>query len=116
MDGRPVVTPTIHWRHENRVYWHGSRLSRQIVAATDNQVCLTVTHLDGIVLARSGFHHSANYRSVMIFGEPEIVDDDAEKSASLQQLIEGMFPSLGYATRHPKKKNERHYRVIDAHR
>ena len=68
LDGSPVVTPTLQWREGDRVYWHGSNVSRALRAAEGREVCLTVTLLDGLVLARSAFHHSANYRSAMVFG------------------------------------------------
>ena len=67
---RPVVMPTAHWRQGDKLYMHGSRVSRLIeVMAAGADVCVTVTLLDGLVLARSGFHHSMNYRSVVIFGQ-----------------------------------------------
>jgi len=92
VDGRVVVIPTCHWRVDDRVYWHGSRLSRAMLAAEAEDVCLTVTHLDGMVLARSAFHHSANYRSAMIFGKPELMSPAEDKKGVLRAFIEGMFP------------------------
>ncbi len=92
VDGKPVVMPTIHWRDGNHVYWHGSRISRTMLQSDGADVCLTVTHLDGLVLARSAFHHSANYRSVLVFGTPEAIDDPAEKTDALTQMIEKMMP------------------------
>ncbi len=92
VDGQPIVMPTVHWRDEDYVYWHGSRISRTMQESEGESVCLTVTHLDGLVLARSAFHHSANYRSVLIFGIPEAVTDDEEKTAALTQMIDKMMP------------------------
>ncbi len=92
IDGKPAVTPTFHWRRGDRVYWHGSSASRALRAAEGAEVCLTVSLLDGLVLARSGFHHSANYRSAMIFGRAEKVDDPGEKTAKLRDFIEGLYP------------------------
>lgn len=92
VDGQNIVMPTIQWRDEHYVYWHGSRISRTMLETESSQVCLTVTHLDGLVLARSAFHHSANYRSVMIFGQPELLTDEANKTASLEAMIEKMIP------------------------
>lgn len=89
---QPIVTPTIHWRQDDRIFWHGSRISRTMVAPEMEPVCITVTHLDGLVLARSAFHHSANYRSVMVFGRPELVTDRDEKTAALTLLIDKMLP------------------------
>jgi uncharacterized protein len=91
--GRPVVIPTLHWRHEDRVYWHGSAASRMLEAnAAGGEVCLTAALLDGWVLARSAFHHSANYRSVMCFGAPSAVTDPAEKLAAMRGFVERRFP------------------------
>ncbi|MEV8465884.1 pyridoxamine 5'-phosphate oxidase family protein [Fluviibacterium sp. DFM31] len=92
IDGKPYVTPTLHWREGNHVYWHGSSASRAIRASKGVEVCLTVQILDGYVLARSGFHHSANYRAVMIFGTAEEVTDPAEKEARLNRFIDGLWP------------------------
>lgn len=92
LDGQPVVMPTIHWRVDDAVYCHGSRISRTMVESEANKVCLTVTHLDGLVLARSAFHHSANYRSVLVFGTPEIVSNASEKSQLLEVMIDKMMP------------------------
>lgn len=93
IDGRPVVTPTACWREDNHLYWHGSSASRMLRAqAKGIPVCVTVTHLDGLVLARSGFHHSINYRSVMAFGEAEVVTEPAEKLAALRGFVERVVP------------------------
>jgi len=93
VEGRPVVVPTFHWRHGDRVFWHGSSASRMLRAnAAGGEVCLTVTLLDGFVLARSAFHHSANYRSLMCFGVPRLIDDPAEKEAAMQGFVERIAP------------------------
>ncbi len=92
VDGAPVVTPTMQWREGNHVYWHGSSASRFLRAARATQVCLTVTMWDGVVMARSGFHHSANYRSCMVFGKAEIVEDPADKTARLKAMFDMWFP------------------------
>lgn len=69
-DGQPYVTPTAYWRAGEHVYWHGSSASRMLrTLETGVDVCMTVAHVDGLVLARSAFHHSINYRSVMLFGK-----------------------------------------------
>ncbi|MFK7914626.1 MAG: pyridoxamine 5'-phosphate oxidase family protein [Pseudomonadales bacterium] len=91
-DGQPVVTPTIHWRDGDWVYWHGANAARYIKASANALVCMTVTHLDGLVLARSAFHHSANYRSVMIQGQAQAVLNDDHKAAALEAMIEKIFP------------------------
>jgi nitroimidazol reductase NimA-like FMN-containing flavoprotein (pyridoxamine 5'-phosphate oxidase superfamily) len=89
---RPVATPTLHWRIGDRVYWHGSVASRMLKASAAGEVCLTATVIDGWVLARSAFNHTANYRSVMCFGRPEVIADAAGKARVLQTFTEQRFP------------------------
>src|SRR6266852_4618754 len=67
--GVPFVTPTIQWREGNHIYWHGSSASRALETCEDADVCVNVTLIDGMVMARSAFNHSVNYRSVMAFGK-----------------------------------------------
>jgi nitroimidazol reductase NimA-like FMN-containing flavoprotein (pyridoxamine 5'-phosphate oxidase superfamily) len=93
LDGQPYCTPTIHWREDDVLYWHGSsasRMLRHLRAGTP--ACLTVSHLDGLVLARSGFNHSANYRSAMCFGTAAIVDDPDEKAHALLGIVDRLYP------------------------
>jgi len=91
--GQPYVTPTAYWREGDAVYWHGSSASRMLRALeTGADCCLTVTHLDGLVLARSAFHHSLNYRSVMLFGTPYKVQDAADKLVKLEAFVERLYP------------------------
>jgi nitroimidazol reductase NimA-like FMN-containing flavoprotein (pyridoxamine 5'-phosphate oxidase superfamily) len=93
IDGQPFGTPTAYWRDGDRLYWHGSAASRMLrVQAKGVPVCVTVTHLDGLVLARSGFHHSINYRSVMAFGIAHIVEDAAEKNHHLNRFVDRALP------------------------
>lgn len=92
IDGAPAVAPTMQWRAGDRVYWHGSSASRGLRAAEGMDVCLTVSLLDGFVLARSGMHHSANYRSAMIYGRATKVANAAEKEASLKVFVERLYP------------------------
>ncbi|WP_187430190.1 hypothetical protein ROLI_047010 (plasmid) [Roseobacter fucihabitans] len=92
IDGCPYVTPTFQWREGNRVYWHGSSASRALRNAKDAEVCLTVSILDGFVLARSGMHHSANTRSVMLFGKAVKIADPEEKVTKLRNFVNGLFP------------------------
>ena len=92
IDGKPYVTPTSYWREGDHVYWHGSRASRALLASEDAEVCLTVTLLDALVLARSGFHHSANYRSVMVFGRAQRVEEPAAKLERMRVFIERLYP------------------------
>jgi len=105
IDGQPCVTPTCYWREGDHVYWHGSHASRMLGQAAGRPVCLTVTHLDGLVAARSGFHHSINYRSVMIFGRPKKVEDGARKLRALEHFVERVYPGRWKALR-PATKNE----------
>jgi nitroimidazol reductase NimA-like FMN-containing flavoprotein (pyridoxamine 5'-phosphate oxidase superfamily) len=91
--GQPYVTPTAYWREGNAVYWHGSSASRMLrTLETGADCCLSVTHLDGLVLARSAFHHSLNYRSVMLFGKAHKIEDAAEKLAKLKAFVERLYP------------------------
>jgi uncharacterized protein len=92
LDGQPYVTPTLQWREGERVYWHGSAASRMLRASEGADVCLTVTLIDGFVLARSAFHHSANYRSVMVLGRAEKVTDAEEKAQRLESFVNHLFP------------------------
>ena len=92
IDGAPFVTPTFQWREGNRVYWHGSSASRMLRNSNANEVCVTCSALDGFVMARSGFHHSVNYRSVMLLGKAEKVEGIAAKEERLKTFIDGLFP------------------------
>lgn len=99
IDGKPIVMPTIQWRVGDTVYWHGSSASRGLRNAEGADVCLTVSHLDGFVLAQSAFSHSTNYRSVMIFGQPTAITDRTSKTEVLKALIDGLFPDRWDALR-----------------
>jgi hypothetical protein len=92
VDGFPVVTPTLQWREGDRIYWHGSSASRMQKRAAGEQVCVTVTLTDGMLLARSGLEHSVNYRCVMVFGTAELVEGAAAKEAHLKEMMEQLFP------------------------
>tara|TARA_B100000745_G_C20117541_1_gene382593 strand:- start:14 stop:673 length:660 start_codon:yes stop_codon:yes gene_type:complete len=92
IDDWPYVTPTIQWREDNRIFWHGSSASRFLRQIADRPACLAVTHFDGIVLARSASHHSANYRSVMLFGTAEALKGK-EKDQALESFMDSMFPN-----------------------
>ncbi|MFJ8695757.1 pyridoxamine 5'-phosphate oxidase family protein [Streptomyces roseolilacinus] len=98
-DGRPVVLPTLYGRVGERLYVHGSTGSRPLRMADGGPaadpglpVCLTVTHVDGLVLARSAFHHSVNYRSVVVHGTARQVTDPDEKLAALDALVDHVVP------------------------
>ncbi len=106
LDGKPVVTPTLQWREGNRVYWHGSAASRLIRKSEGADVCMAVSILDGMVMARSAFHHSANYRSAMLFGKASKIEDDAAKEASLKYMMDELFPGR-WETLRPMLAKER---------
>ncbi|MFP8905912.1 pyridoxamine 5'-phosphate oxidase family protein [Streptomyces atacamensis] len=95
-DGAPVVLPTLYARVGERLYVHGSTGSRPLRAAGSSEaglpVCLTVTHLDGLVLARSAFHHSVNYRSVVVHGTAHPVEDPAERATALDAIVDQAVP------------------------
>lgn len=92
-EGHPVVIPTIHARKGDTVYMHGSPASRLLrTMKRGTEICLTATLLDGIVVARSAFHHSMNYRSVVVIGTARIVDDPAEKLAALELVTDHVVP------------------------
>lgn len=100
IDGQPYCTPTMHWRVGDWLYWHGSSASRMLKQQKAGvPVCVTVTHLDGLVLARSGFNHSVQYRSAMCFGTARIIDGAAEKAAALRAVVDRFFPDRTAALR-----------------
>ncbi|MGW3408603.1 pyridoxamine 5'-phosphate oxidase family protein [Streptomyces sp. NPDC000888] len=102
VDGRPLVVPTVYGRDERQLYVHGSVASRSLAA--DSPVCVTVTHVDGLVLARSVFEHGVNYRSAMIHGVPRKVTDPAEKLEGLRRLTEHAAPGQWDYARRPSRK------------
>jgi hypothetical protein len=102
IDGQPFCTPTGFWREGDHLYWHGSSASRMIRSQSAGvPVCVTVTHLDALVLARSGFHHSVNYRSVMAFGTARLVEDRAEKLRAMDGFVDRFFPGRSREIRRP---------------
>jgi nitroimidazol reductase NimA-like FMN-containing flavoprotein (pyridoxamine 5'-phosphate oxidase superfamily) len=93
IDGQPYVTATSYWRQGDRLYWHGSSASRMLRRVKEGvPVCVNVSLFDGLVLARSGFHHSINYRSVMLFGEAAALNDEREKLGALEVFTERLWP------------------------
>jgi uncharacterized protein len=97
-----MVIPTVYGFDDQQAYVHGSVASRSLAADAD--VCLTVTIVDGLVLARSVFEHAVNYRSAMIYAQPRIVDDPAEKLAGLRLLSGHLAPGQWDYTRQPSRK------------
>ena len=111
-EGAPVVIPTLYWREGDYVYLHGSAASRMLGTSIDKPICVTVTHLDGLVLARSAFHHSANYRSVVLFGKPKEVTDPGEREARMRVFMEGLFPGRWDTLRPVKAKELKATRLL----
>lgn len=105
-DGQPYAVPTNVWREGDRLYWHGSAGSRMLRVSNGSPVCVTVHHLDGLVLARSATNHSVNYRSVMVLGDAHLVTDPAEVEHALEGLIESVFPGR-WAQLRPMTEKER---------
>src|SRR5690349_13483155 len=102
VDGTPFVMPTMYARHEDVIYVHGSPVSRMLKAAGSGaDVCLTVTILDGLVLARSVFTHSMNFRSVVVVGRAEEVTDPDEKMLASEALTEHVCRGRWADARHP---------------
>jgi nitroimidazol reductase NimA-like FMN-containing flavoprotein (pyridoxamine 5'-phosphate oxidase superfamily) len=100
IDGLPYVTPTLFWRDGERLYWHGSSASRMLRAQREGiPVCLTVSHVDGLVLGRCAFRHSLNYRAVMAFGTADAVEDERAKEAGLNGFIERLYPGRTHLMR-----------------
>jgi nitroimidazol reductase NimA-like FMN-containing flavoprotein (pyridoxamine 5'-phosphate oxidase superfamily) len=106
IDGEPVVLPQLYARVGDEIFLHGSSGARALRAAHGQglAVCVTVTLVDGLVLARSAFHHSMNYRSVVIHGTAHEVRDDAEKQAAFTALVDAVVPGRSAAVRGPSRK------------
>lgn len=104
-EGQPFVIPTIHARSGDRVYLHGSAASRMLKTLEGGvRLCLTVTLVDGLVMARSAFHHSMNYRSVVVLGDAQAVSDPAEKWEALRTIVEHVAPGRWAEVREPSAK------------
>jgi nitroimidazol reductase NimA-like FMN-containing flavoprotein (pyridoxamine 5'-phosphate oxidase superfamily) len=93
IEGQPYVTPTFHWRQGDTIFWHGSSASKMLrQVRTGVPVCVTAAIFDGYVLARSPLHHSANYRTVMAFGNAMMIEGRTAKEAALKHMMEVLFP------------------------
>ncbi len=113
VDGQPYVIPTIYAQIDDRLYIHGSAASRMLRSiGEDFQVCVTVTLLDGLVLARSAFHHSMNYRSVVILGRAKEVTDLDEKNTALRAIVDHVMPERWDDVRGPSAQELRATSVI----
>ena len=93
VDGMPLLQPTLHWREGNQLYVHGSSKNGLFRALLEGaEACIAVTLIDGVVFARSAFHHSINYRSVILYAKARAVEDAAEKTRILERLLEKFQP------------------------
>jgi nitroimidazol reductase NimA-like FMN-containing flavoprotein (pyridoxamine 5'-phosphate oxidase superfamily) len=101
VDGAPVVLPTCYGRLDDVLYLHGSTGARSLRAASSARVCVTVTLLDGLVYARSVFHHSANYRCAVVHGDARPVTDPDERLAGLKAVVEHTTPGSWRHARRP---------------
>lgn len=113
VDGQPYVIPTLYGRRGNTVYVHGATTSRMLKHLEKGEpVCLTVTHLDGLVLARSAFHHSMNYRSVLVFGMAKPVSDE-RKEEVLEVISENILRGRWEESRKPNAKELKATSVLE---
>jgi hypothetical protein len=116
--GVPRVLPTtfgVDWEGTDpygSLYLHGSVASASLRAATEQTVCVTVTALDGLVLARSGFNHSANYRCAMVFGRPRLVEDESERLRALDLIVDHLVPGRAATLRPATRKELAATRVV----
>ncbi len=105
VDGQPYVIPTLYVRLEGQIYIHGSAASRMLRTLDEGaSVCVTVTLVDGFVLARSAFHHSMNYRSVVVLGKARLVADPAEKREAMHHFTNHMVPGRWEEVRQPNEQ------------
>lgn len=105
-DKGPVVIPTIHARVGDTLYLHGSHASRMMRSTVGEDVCVAATIVDGIVAARALFHHSLNYRSVVVFGTTRVVDDEDERIVAFRAITEHVLPGRWDEGRHPNVKED----------
>ncbi|MET7619168.1 pyridoxamine 5'-phosphate oxidase family protein [Streptomyces sp. NPDC005408] len=104
VDGQTMVVPTVYGRDGQNLYFHGSVASRSLIASPRTTVCVTVTHVDGLVLARSVFEHGVNYRCAMVYGVPRVITDPEEKLSGLRCLTEHAAPGQWDYARQPNRK------------
>jgi uncharacterized protein len=116
VDGQPYVIPTLHARVGDEVYVHGSTASRMVrTTAAGVPCCLTVTLIDGLVLARSAFNHSMNYRSAVVLGEARLVEGDAERMAALEAFTERLIPGRWSECRPPSRQELKGTQILALH-
>ncbi|HUC35714.1 MAG TPA: pyridoxamine 5'-phosphate oxidase family protein [Acidimicrobiales bacterium] len=111
-EGSTFVVPMTYARVEDVLYLHGAAANHLLKSSTGCEACVTVTLLDGLVLARSAFHHSMNYRSVMLFGTGERVDDPEEKRAAVLAIVDHMAPGRSRDARPPTESELRSTQVV----
>lgn len=111
-EGGPVVIPTIHARVDDTLYFHGSPASRMLRSIRGHQVAVSVTLLDGIVLAKAHMHHSMNYRSAIAFGPARAVDGHTEKSTAFEAIVEHLVAGRWEGARRPNDKEFRGTSVV----
>lgn len=104
-EGSPVIIPTAYVRQGNMLYIHGAAKNRMMNSILNQgEACIAVTHLDGMVLARSAFHHSFNYRSAVVFGKPVKIEDAEDKNYVLKLITENILPNRWQEVREPSEK------------
>ncbi len=114
VDGQPYVIPMAYARIDDKLILHGSVLSRLMnKLATSMDVCVTVTHVDGMVLARSAFHHSMNYRSVVVLGKAKAIIKEADKAMALDALVDHLIPGRSKTSRAGTKQELKATHVLE---
>ncbi len=112
-EGYPVVIPTLYGRKGDQVFIHGSNASRMMKDLSEGiNLCLTVTKVNGLVLARSAFHHSMNYESVVLFGKATLIEDEEEKMEALKAVSDNILPGRWEESRLPSEKEMKATRVL----
>ena len=111
-DGKPVVIPTIHARMGDQIVFHGSNASRLLKISNNNEICVTITLLDGLVMARSLFNSSMNYRSAVIFGKGEIIKDHDERMAAFKSITDHIAPGRWDDARQPNNSELKQTSVV----
>lgn len=111
-DAGPVVIPTIHARVGSTLYLHGSHAAGVLRSTVGRPVCVEATIVDGIVAARALFHHSLNYRSVVAFGTPRVVEDPEERERAFEAITEHVLPGRWQEARRPSPKEDRSTRLL----
>ena len=111
-DDGPVVIPTIHARVGGTLYLHGSHASRMMRSTEDAHVSIAATIVDGIVAARSAFHHSLNYRSVVVFGSPRVVTDPDERTRAFEAITNHVLPGRWAEARQPNTKEDKGTKLL----